>query len=43
MIVTAMRLVNAVDAVCAAPGGLIYAKDLPMISGRGLVTRTARG
>jgi hypothetical protein len=43
MIVTAMRLVNAVDAVCEAPGGLIYAKDLPMISGRGLVTRTATG
>ena len=41
MIVTAMRLVNAVDAVCDAPGGLVYAKDLPMISGRGLVTRTA--
>ena len=39
MIVTAMRLVNAVDAVCAAPGGLVVAKDLPLVTGRGLVTR----
>jgi hypothetical protein len=39
MIVTAMRLVNAVDAVCAAPGGLVFAKDLPPVTGRGLVAR----
>jgi hypothetical protein len=39
MITTAMRLVNAVGAVCAAPGGLVVAKDLPMITGRGLVRR----
>jgi hypothetical protein len=37
MIATAMRLVNAVDAVCAAAPGLVYAKDLPPITGRGLV------
>ncbi len=37
MITTAMRLVNAVSAVCAAPGGLVAAKDLPLITGRGLV------
>ena len=37
MIVTAMRLVNAVHAVCEAPPGLVYAKDLPPITGRGLV------
>jgi len=37
MIVTAMRLVNAVHAVCAAPSGLVFAKDLPPITGRGLV------
>ena len=37
MIVTAMRLVNAVEAVCAAPGGLVVAKDLPPVTGRGLV------
>ncbi len=37
MIVTAMRLVNAVHAVCAAPSGLVYAKDLPPVTGRGLV------
>ena len=37
MIVTAMRLVNAVDAVCDAAPGLVFAKDLPPITGRGLV------
>ena len=37
MIVTAMRLVNAVHAVCAAPAGLVVAKDLPPVTGRGLV------
>jgi hypothetical protein len=39
MITTAMRLVNAVTAVCEAPGGLVAAKDLPLITGRGLVPR----
>jgi hypothetical protein len=39
MIVTAMRLVNSVHAVCDAPGGLVYAKDLPLVTGRGLVAR----
>jgi hypothetical protein len=34
---TAMRLVNAVPAVVAAPPGLVTAADLPLISGRGLV------
>ena len=38
MIVTAMRLVNAVEAVCTSPGGLVVAKDLPPITGRGLVS-----
>jgi hypothetical protein len=37
MIVTAMRLVNAVHAVCDAAPGLVFAKDLPPITGRGLV------
>ena len=37
MIVTAMRLVNAVHAVCDAPAGLVVAKDLPPVTGRGLV------
>jgi hypothetical protein len=37
MIVTAMRLVNAVEAVCAAPPGLVTADELPLITGRGLV------
>lgn len=39
MVVTAMRLVNAVEAVCAADPGLVYAKDLPLLTGRGLVAR----
>lgn len=39
MRVTAMRLVNSVEAVVAAAPGLVYAKDLPMITGRGLMSR----
>ena len=35
---TAMRLVNAVEAVVAAPAGLLTALDLPLITGRGLVS-----
>lgn len=34
---TAMRLVNAIEAVVAAPPGLVTALDLPLITGRGLV------
>jgi 2,4-diaminopentanoate dehydrogenase len=34
---TAMRLVNAIEAVVAAPAGLLTALDLPLITGRGLV------
>ena len=37
MIVTAMRLVNAVEAVVAAPPGLVSAVDLPLVTGRGLI------
>ena len=39
MLITAMRLVNAVEAVVAAEPGFIYAKDLPMITGRSLMAR----
>jgi 4-hydroxy-tetrahydrodipicolinate reductase len=35
---TAMRLVNAVPAVVAAPPGLLTALDLPLVAGRGLVS-----
>lgn len=35
---TAMRLVNAIAAVVAAPPGLLTALDLPLVTGRGLVT-----
>jgi 4-hydroxy-tetrahydrodipicolinate reductase len=38
MIVTAQRLVNSVPAVVAAPGGLVTALDLPLVTGKGLVT-----
>jgi hypothetical protein len=38
MIVTAMRLVNSVHAVCEARSGLVFAKDLPPVTGRGLVS-----
>lgn len=39
MLVTAMRLVNCVEAVCSAPPGLVTALDLPLVTGRGLVSR----
>jgi 4-hydroxy-tetrahydrodipicolinate reductase len=35
---TAMRLVNAVPLVVAAPPGLLTALDLPVVTGRGLVS-----
>jgi 4-hydroxy-tetrahydrodipicolinate reductase len=34
---TAMRLVNAIPAVVAAPPGLLTALDLPLVTGKGLV------
>jgi hypothetical protein len=37
MIMTAMRLVNAVEAVVAAEPGLVTAAQLPLVTGRGLV------
>jgi len=37
MIVTAQRLINSIPAVIEAEPGLVFAKDLPMITGRGLV------
>lgn len=37
MVMTAMRLINAIPAVCQAQPGLVLAKDLPLITGRGLV------
>ena len=32
---TAMRIVNAIPAVCAAPPGLVSPLDLPLFTGRG--------
>ncbi|GAA2054841.1 NAD(P)H-dependent amine dehydrogenase family protein [Williamsia deligens] len=40
MITTAMRLVNAVEAVVAAEPGLVTALELPLVTGRGLVAGT---
>jgi 4-hydroxy-tetrahydrodipicolinate reductase len=42
MIVTAQRLVNAIPAVVAARPGLLSPLDLPLVTGRGLVTGAAR-
>ncbi|MGH9234550.1 MAG: NAD(P)H-dependent amine dehydrogenase family protein [Acidimicrobiales bacterium] len=36
---TAMRLVNAIPAVVAAEPGLLTALDLPLVTGRGLMSR----
>ena len=38
MITTAMRLVNCVEGVVRAEPGLVTALDLPLVSGRGLVS-----
>jgi 2,4-diaminopentanoate dehydrogenase len=38
MITTAMRIVNSVEAVCNAKPGLVTALDLPLVTGRGLVS-----
>jgi 4-hydroxy-tetrahydrodipicolinate reductase len=37
LLATAMRLLNAIPAVCAAPPGLLVPSDLPLITGRGLL------
>ncbi len=37
VLATAMRVLNAIPAVCAAPPGLLSALDLPLVSGRGLM------
>lgn len=39
MITTAQRLVNALPAVVEAKGGLVTALDLPLVTGRGLVSK----
>jgi hypothetical protein len=40
MIVTAQRIVNAVPAVVESQGGLVTALDLPLVTGKGLVSTT---
>jgi hypothetical protein len=39
MITTAQRIVTTLPAVVAAPPGLVTALDLPLVTGRGLVSR----
>jgi 2,4-diaminopentanoate dehydrogenase len=42
MIMTAQRLVNALPAVIAAEPGLVTALELPLVTGRGLVSTSAQ-
>jgi 4-hydroxy-tetrahydrodipicolinate reductase len=37
LLATAMRVLNAIPAVCAAPPGLLTPTDLPLVTGRGLL------
>jgi len=39
LLTTAMRVLNAIPAVCAAPPGLLSVLDLPLVTGRGLMRR----
>ena len=38
VVLTATRLVNTIPAVCGAPAGLLSALDLPLVTGRGLMS-----
>ena len=38
LVATAMRLLNAIPAVCEAPPGMLSILDLPLITGRHLVS-----
>jgi 2,4-diaminopentanoate dehydrogenase len=38
LVTTAMRVLNAIPAVCNAPPGLLSVLDLPLVTGRGLVS-----
>jgi 4-hydroxy-tetrahydrodipicolinate reductase len=40
MITTAQRIINALPAVVAAEAGIVRALDLPLVTGRGLVSST---
>ena len=37
LVATAMRIVNAIPAVCAAPPGLLSPLDLPLVTGTHLM------
>ncbi len=38
LVATGMRILNAIPAVCAAPPGLLSTIDLPLVTGRGLLS-----
>ena len=38
LVATGMRILNAIPAVCAAPPGLLSTLDLPLVTGRGLLS-----
>jgi 4-hydroxy-tetrahydrodipicolinate reductase len=38
LVATGMRIINAIPAVCAAPPGVISTLDLPLVTGRGLLS-----
>jgi 4-hydroxy-tetrahydrodipicolinate reductase len=37
LVATAMRILNAIPAVCAAKPGLVSALDLPLVTAHGLL------
>ena len=37
LLTTAMRLLNAIPAVCAAEPGLLSVLDMPLVTGKGLM------
>jgi 4-hydroxy-tetrahydrodipicolinate reductase len=41
LLTTAMRVLNAIPAVCAAPPGLLSVLDLPIVTGKGLMRQPA--
>ena len=42
LVATGMRILNAIPAVCAAPPGVLSTLDLPLVTGRGLLSWRAQ-
>jgi 4-hydroxy-tetrahydrodipicolinate reductase len=38
LVATGMRILNAIPAVCASPPGVLSTLDLPLVTGRGLLS-----